>query len=227
MNAATPESPALALYTHRRQMGNTEIAMVHIVDDDEPFRDGLSRLLRSVGLRTALYDTPEAFVTSHRPLVPSCLVLDVRLRTRNGLALHEEFMKLGLNMPVIFVTGYGDIEMSVKAMKAGAHDFLPKPFREQDMLDAVSHAIEKDRERLAREHELADLRNRYESLTAREKQVLGFVLGGLMSKQIATEIHLSEITVKQHRGQIMKKMDARSIAELVLMTASLGIQPTR
>ncbi|MFD1557513.1 response regulator transcription factor [Paraburkholderia silviterrae] len=208
-------------------MVNPETPVVYVVDDDEPMRDGLDRLLRSVGLRTELFATPEAFLAAHRPDVPGCLVLDVRLRGTSGLALQQEIARLGVELPIIFMTGYGDIAMSVRAMKAGALDFLAKPFRDQDMLDAVANALARDRERRVRDAALCTLRDAYNSLTTREKEVLGLVLSGLMNKQIAAEIHLSEITVKIHRAQIMKKMGASTVADLVLKAASLGIRPTR
>jgi FixJ family two-component response regulator len=200
-------------------------SVVYVVDDDESVRSSLSSLLRSVGLRVETFASAEEFCAFPRAAIPSCLILDVRLRGKSGLAFHEEIVKSGLPMPVLFITGYGDIEMSVKAMKAGAADFFAKPFREQDMLDAVSQALVRDGQRMAAEESVAELRQAYESLTAREKEVLGFVLSGMMNKQIAAFLNLSEITVKIHRAQAMKKMAARSVAELVRKADTLGIKP--
>jgi FixJ family two-component response regulator len=200
-------------------------SIVYVVDDDESMRLALSALLRSVGLRVETFGSSQEFLAFPKDDVPSCLILDVRLRGESGLAFQQELAKLGLRMPILFMTGYGDIEMSVKAMKAGAVDFFPKPFRDQDMLDAVEQALKRDSERLAADESIAELRAAYASLTPREREVMAFVVTGLMNKQIASEMHLSEITVKIHRGQAMKKMSARSVADLVRKAEALGLEP--
>jgi len=197
--------------------------MAYVVDDDESVRLALDGLLRSIGLRVVTFESAQDFLGYPRPDVPSCLILDVRLRGESGLAFQEQIGKSGLRMPIVFMTGHGDIAMTVKAMKAGAVDFLPKPFRDQDMLDAVANALARDGERLAAEQSSAGLRAAYESLTPREREVMAFVVTGLMNKQIAGEMSLSEVTVKIHRGQAMKKMGARSVADLVRKSELLGI----
>lgn len=201
--------------------------VVYILDDDESMRKALGALLRSVDLRAEAFATPKEFLDFPKCGGPSCLILDVRLRGESGLTFHQEIAKTGLQIPVLFITGHGDIQMSVKAMKAGARDFFPKPFRDQDMLDAVAEALKHDVERIAAEQSLAAVRSAYESLTPREKDVLGYVLAGLMNKQIAAEMDLSEITVKIHRGQMMKKMESRSVAELVRKAEAIHIAPSR
>ncbi|WP_206996481.1 response regulator transcription factor [Trinickia mobilis] len=200
-------------------------SIVYVVDDDESTRVSLSGLLRSVGLRVETFGSSQEFLAFPKDDVPSCLILDVRLRDESGLAVQQELAERGLRMPILFMTGYGDIEMSVKAMKAGAVDFFPKPFRDQDMLGAVAQALTRDSERLAAEESNASLRAAYDSLTLREQQVMAFVVTGLMNKQIASEMHLSEITVKVHRGHAMRKMTARSVADLVRKAEALGIRP--
>jgi FixJ family two-component response regulator len=200
---------------------------VYIVDDDEAMRRSLGDLLESVGLRVETFESSQAFLAFPKRDVPSCLILDVRLREENGLAFQQEATRLGLCMPILFMTGYGDMRMSVRAMKAGAIDFLPKPFHDQDMLDAVFHALRLDRARLEKEQECAELRSAYEALTLREQQVMACVVSGLMNKQIAAEINLSEITVKVHRGQVMKKMNARTVPDLVRKADALQIKPHR
>ncbi|QCP52824.1 response regulator transcription factor [Trinickia violacea] len=197
--------------------------VVYVVDDDESMRLGLGNLLRSVGLRLETFESPGDFLAFPKYDAPSCLILDVRLRGENGLAFQEQIAKSGVCMPIVFMTGYGDIEMTVKAMKAGAVDFFAKPFREQDMLDAVANALVRDGERLASEQSIAALRVAYGSLTPREREVMGFVVAGLMNKQIAFEVNLSEISVKKHRSQLMKKMAARSVADLVKKSESLRV----
>ncbi|PRX97551.1 response regulator transcription factor [Paraburkholderia sp. BL25I1N1] len=199
--------------------------VVYIVDDDEAIRLALGALLRSVGLRVETFASSREFLAFPKYDAPSCLVLDVRLRGESGLAFQEEVAKSALRMPIVFMTGHGDIAMSVKAMKAGALDFFAKPFRDQDMLDAVTHALTRDRERLLAEQSIATLRISHDSLTPREKQVMEFVVAGLLNKQIAAEMNLSEITVKVHRGQAMKKMAARSVADLVRKAEVLGVKP--
>ncbi|RQS65711.1 DNA-binding response regulator [Burkholderia sp. Bp8963] len=209
----------------RESGANPPESIVYIVDDEDAVRRGLSGLLQSVGLSVEAFASSREFMASPKRNAPSCLILDVRLRGENGLEFQAAMARSGLQMPVVFVTGHGDIEMSVKAMKAGAMDFLTKPFREQDVLDAVSHALEKDRERLHAERAVCSLRAAYESLTPREREVVGFVLAGLLNKQIAAEMSVSEVTVKMHRGQAMKKLSVRSVAELVGKLRSLGIAP--
>jgi FixJ family two-component response regulator len=227
----------LTAYSRRDQMfsgpGSTSTAddreritsVVYIVDDDESMRLALGRLLRSVGQHVETFETSQEFLAFPKHDVPSCLILDVRLRGESGLAFQQEIAKGGLRIPILFMTGHGDIEMSVKAMKAGALDFFPKPFRDQDMLDAVAKALASDQERIAADQSMAALRACYESLTPREREVMGHVIAGLMNKQIAFEMNLSEITVKIHRGQAMKKMDSRSVADLVRKAEALDIRP--
>ena len=200
-----------------------EEPVVYVVDDDESMRRALINLLRSVGLRVETFGSSADFLAFPKYDAPSCLVLDVRLRGESGLAVQEHIAESDVHMPIVFMTGHGDIAMTVKAMKAGAVDFLAKPFRDQDMLDAVANALARDGERLAVEQSIAALRVAYESLTTREREVMGFVVAGLMNKQIASEMNLSEITVKIHRGQVMKKMAARSVADLVRKSESLGV----
>jgi FixJ family two-component response regulator len=199
--------------------------MVYVVDDDESMREAVSMLLRSVGLAVAAFGTAQEFLAYDMPDVPSCLILDVRLKGQSGLAVQEQIAESQLGLPIVFMTAHGDIAMTVKAMKAGATDFLAKPFRDQDMLDAVTHALARDEERRAASRVVDDLRRCYDSLTAREREVMAFVAAGLMNKQIAGEMNLSEITVKIHRGQAMRKMGARSLADFVLKAEALGVKP--
>jgi FixJ family two-component response regulator len=201
--------------------------IVFVVEDDPSMRDALTNLFRSVGLRVQAFGSAPEFLQSKIPDVASCLVLDVRLPGPSGLDFQSELAKANIHIPIIFVTGYGDIPMTVRAMKAGAVDFLSKPFRHQDMLDAVATAIERDRETRRDAKIFADMRGRFETLTPREREVMTLVVAGLMNKQIAAEIGLAQITVKIHRGRIMKKMGARSLADLVRMTEALGIRGTR
>jgi FixJ family two-component response regulator len=200
-------------------------SLVYVVDDDEALRCALSGLLRSVGLNVETYATSAAFLAAARPGLPGCVILDVRLRGESGLEVQDAMTRRNLRMPIVFITGYGDIPMTVKAMKAGAEDFLSKPFRDQDMLDAVAHALAKDRERLRAEQSISALRDCYASLTPREREVVGLVMAGLLNKQIASELNVCEVTVKMHRGQAMKKMAARSVADLVRKAQTLGVQP--
>jgi FixJ family two-component response regulator len=203
----------------------TEASVVYIVDDDTGIRLSLGALMRSIGLRVEAFESPDEFLRCPPAAGPSCLILDVRLRGKSGMAFHEEIVNRGMRIPVVFMTGHGDIEMVVKAMKTGAQDFFAKPFKDQDMLDAVAQALERDSERLAAEAGLASLRALYQSLSSREKQVMGLVLSGLVNKQIASEMNLSEITVKVHRGHVMRKMNARSMPDLVRKAQSLGVEP--
>jgi FixJ family two-component response regulator len=198
-------------------------SIVLIVEDDQSIREALQRLFRSVGLAVEAFGSAAELLQSRLPDVPSCLVLDVRLPGLSGLDIQAELAKANSQIPIIFMTGHGDIPMSVKAMKAGAADFLTKPFRDQDMLDAVAAAIEHHRKQREDQRSALELQSRYESLTPREREVMGLVAAGLMNKQIAGEIGLSEITVKIHRGHVMKKMGARSLADLVRMAEALGI----
>ncbi|MDH4654733.1 response regulator [Pseudomonas sp. JS3066] len=211
--------------TSTQNAGDQKDPVVYVVDDDESMRLAVEGLLRSIGLRVETFESPQDFLAFPKSNAPSCLILDVRLRGESGLAFQEQAEKSGLHMPIVFMTGHGDIAMTVKAMKAGAVDFLAKPFRDQDMLDAVANALALDGERLAAERSIAALRAAYDSLTVREREVMGFVVAGLMNKQIAFELNLSEVTVKVHRGQVMKKLAARSVADLVRKSESLGIQP--
>ncbi|MGF6774789.1 FixJ family two-component response regulator [Paraburkholderia sp. GAS199] len=199
--------------------------MVYVVDDDESMREAVSRLLRSVGLVVETFSTAQEFLAYEMPDVPSCLILDVRLKGQSGLAVQEQIAESQMRLPIVFMTAHGDIAMTVKAMKAGAMDFLAKPFRDQDMLDAVTHALTKDEQRRDASRAVNDLRRCFESLTTREREVMAFVASGLMNKQIASKMELSEITVKIHRGQAMRKMGARSLAEFVLKAEALGIKP--
>nr|WP_314530734.1 response regulator transcription factor [uncultured Pseudomonas sp.] len=197
--------------------------LVFIVDDDAPLRESLGSLLRSIGLQVALFASVAEFMNYPRPDIPSCLVLDVRLQGTSGLDFQRELAEAGINLPIVFMTGHGDIAMTVRAMKAGAVDFLAKPFREQDLIDAVSAAHARDKMRRESERSTEQLRSRYTTLTPREQTVMALAVSGLMNKQIAGEIGLSEITVKIHRGQAMRKMLARSFADLVRMAQALGV----
>jgi len=200
---------------------------VFVVDDDESMREALRSLLRSVKLRVETFGSAADLLRSKLPDVASCLVLDVRLPGLSGLDFQAELAKANMRIPIIFMTGHGDIPMSVQAMKAGAVDFLTKPFRDQDMLDAVAAALERDRNRRKDEQQLSDLRARFEALTEREREVMGLVTAGLMNKQIAGELGLSEITVKIHRGHVMRKMAARSLADLVRMAEVIGVRQAK
>ena len=199
-------------------------AIVFVVDDDPSMRKALTNLFRSVGLRAEVFGSAREWLESKLPEVASCLVLDIRLPGLSGLDFQAELVKANIQIPIIFMTGHGDIPMTVKAMKAGAIDFLTKPFRDQDMLDAVAIAIERDRARRKEQKIVAELRAVFETLTTRERDVLALVASGLMNKQIAAEIGLAEITVKIHRGHLMRKMGARSLADLVRMAEMLGIR---
>jgi FixJ family two-component response regulator len=196
--------------------------VVFVIDDDASVGDSLRNLLESVGLHAELFDSAQAFMKFNRPDAPSCLILDVRLPGLTGLEFQNELLKLGVSLPIIFITGHGDIPMSVRAMKLGAVEFLTKPFRDQDLLEAVRVALDRDRTQRAEEKTVAALRARFDSLTAREKEVIGFVLTGLANKQIAAEMGISNATAKVHRANIMRKMQAHSLAELLRMADLLG-----
>ena len=199
-----------------------ERAVVFVIDDDPSMRLALEDLVSTVGLDVRVFAAPQEFLQSKRPDAPSCLVLDVRLPGMSGLTFHKELAKEGVALPVIFITGHGDIPMSVRAMKAGAVEFLSKPFHDQDLLDAIHAAIERDRKRRREAAQLAELRVRFATLTERERQIMSLVVAGRANKQIAAELSLSEMTVKVHRGQAMRKMHAGSLPELVRMADRLG-----
>jgi len=198
-------------------------SIVYVVDDDPDVRDGLKSLFQSVGLKSQAYSSTTDFLAAKLPEQASCLILDVRLPGLSGLDFQAELAKSGGNIPIIFITGHGDIPMSVKAMKAGAIEFLAKPLREQDLLDAVRVAIDRDRERRKNEMRAHDLYERYNALSVREQQIMKFVCAGFMNKQTAAEIGISEITVKVHRHNVMKKLGAKSLPELVRMADMLRI----
>jgi FixJ family two-component response regulator len=203
--------------------GSVTPPVVFVVDDDDSMRQALARLFYSVQLHVEVFASAQEFLRGERPDVPSCLVLDVRLPGLSGLDFQAELAKANIRIPIVFITGHGDIPMSVQAMKAGAIDFLVKPFRDQDLLDAVAAAIQRDQERREQEQVIADLKAHFESLTSREREIMTLVASGLMSKQIAAKFELSEITVKVHRSHLMKKMGARTVAELVRMAQALGV----
>jgi FixJ family two-component response regulator len=202
-------------------------SIVFVVDDDATIREGLKNLLRSVGLRVEAFGSAADFLKYKLPDAVACLVLDIRLPGVSGLDFQAELAKADINIPIIFITGHGDIPMTVRAMKAGAVEFLTKPFREQDLLDAVQIALDRDLARRAQDKTVHELRAHFEALTPREQEVMPFVTAGFMNKQIAAELGVSEVTVKVHRGNVMKKMGARSLADLVRMADALGIQRTK
>jgi len=198
---------------------------VFVVDDDTRVREGLGRLISSVGLQVEMFPSAQAFLRARRPDAAGCLVLDVRLPGLSGLDLQRELAETDTPLPIIFLTGHGDIPMSVRAMKAGAVEFLTKPFREQELLDAIREAIARDARARGERQELAELRSRFASLTPRERDVLKGIVAGLLNKQIAGELGTSEVTVKEQRGHVMQKMKAGSVAELVRFASRLGMTP--
>jgi len=197
---------------------------VHVVDDDRSVCESLGELLRSVGYRVTLHGSAAEFLNVELPDAPSCLVLDVRLPRTSGLELQDYLARVNIQLPIILMTGYGDIPMSVKAMKAGAIDFLTKPIRNQDLLDAVAAAIRKDYDQRQKAAQIAELHERYAQLTPRERQVVTLVAAGLMNKQIANELSISEVTVKMHRSSAMRKLGVKSVARLAMMTEALHIE---
>jgi FixJ family two-component response regulator len=198
-------------------------AIVFVVDDDLSIREAIQSLVRLEGLRVETFATAQDFLRRKRPDLPGCVVLDVELPGLSGLDLQRELAAHGIKLPIIFITGYGDIPMSVRAMKAGAVEFLTKPFRDQDLLDAIQQALEGDRAARQHSREIADLRERFDALTSREREVMSLVVAGWLNKQIGFELKISEITVKIHRGRVMSKMGAQSLAELVRMAQRLEI----
>ena len=216
-------SEALRTFETPRDAMSEDTPSIVVIDDDASVRKSLDNLFRSVGFEVELFASPQEFLQSARPARPGCIILDVRFPGRSGLDMQQELAAANIPLPIIFITGYGDIPMSVRAMKAGAVEFLTKPFRDQDLLDAVGAALEKDRARRAGEMRLSELRSRFATLTARERQVLGLVVAGRLNKQIAGDLGVSEMTVKMHRRQVMRKMQAAGVAQLVRLADQIGI----
>lgn len=196
-------------------------AIVFVIDDDESMREAIRSLIRSVGVNVETFASADEFLRTKRPDVPACLILDVRMPGLSGLDLQRDLAAANIHIPIIFITGHGDIPMSVRAMKAGAVEFLTKPFRDQDLLDAIQQALDRDRAERSQQAETAELQNRYHSLTPRETEVFGLVVKGLLNKQIALQLGTSEVTIKMHRRQVMEKMRADSLADLVRMSERL------
>jgi FixJ family two-component response regulator len=206
-----------------QHQNSSEQPAIIVIDDDASMRKALDNLFKSVGFEVELFASPQEFLQSEREDRPGCIVLDIRFPGRSGLDMQRDLAAANARLPIIFITGYGDIPMSVRAMKAGAVEFLTKPFRDQDLLDAVGTALERDRTRRAGDMRLAELRARFAMLTARERQVLALVVAGRLNKQIAGELGVSEMTVKMHRRQVMRKMQATGVAQLVRLADQLGV----
>jgi FixJ family two-component response regulator len=207
---------------HQQDAISEQTPAIVVIDDDASMRRALDNLFKSVGFAVELFASPQEFLQSNRSDRPGCIVLDIRFPGRSGLDMQRDLAAADARLPIIFITGYGDVSMSVRAMKAGAVEFLTKPFRDQDLLDAVGAALEEDRTRRAGEQRLAELRARSDTLTARERQVMSLVVAGRLNKQIAGELGVSEMTVKMHRRQVMRKMQASGVAQLVRLADQLG-----